>query len=153
MCGTRTGCRKIMTFLCICRMAKNRTGESKKVANGVGKGKKETKPEGEDVDMNEVEEVAVADEAAASTADAPKRESKKSGKKKAVSSTSRAGTSGRTGERARKAPERFEVVTAPPTKKKKGGRSGAEYAVQAIRGVRKAGSKWEYLVKWEGYSE
>ena len=134
-------------------MAKKRSGESKsKVANGVGKGKKEAKPESEDMDQNEVEETAVADEASVSTSDPPKRVSSKKGKKR-VASAPRAGTSGRSGERVRKAPERFEAITAQKKGKKKGGKSGGEYAVQAIRGVRKVGSKWEYLVKWEGYPE
>ena len=59
------------------------------------------------------------------------------------------GTSTHSG-RVRKAPTR----TLSGEKKQKSRESeDVEYAVEEIRGARKVGSKWEYLVKWENYPE
>jgi len=66
-------------------------------------------------------------------------------------------SSGSASGRVRKAPERYEAdnkVPGPSNKRAKTGGGGSkEFPVEAIRGIKKEGGSYSFLVKWEGYAE
>jgi len=134
-------------------MAK-RTAKGEKKQNGVAKKKMSEDQEVEDTPVIDLEDNADndADEPSTSAA-SPKKRARPASRKVKQAKPAAAG-SRKTG-RSKKAPQRFEAKQEEPKRKKKrsSGGGGGEYTVEAIRGVKKEGGKFQFLIKWENYGE
>jgi hypothetical protein len=135
-------------------MARGSTGVKKTASsNGLGgKLKKIVKKASSSDDEVSATAVDVGSESVAEPAPVKVAKAKKTKKSlRAVES------SGSAGGRVRKAPERYEARNPPPGPANKRAKTGPgnskEFPVEAIRGIKKEGGSYSFLVKWEGYAE